>query len=337
MSPLVSIMTPCYNGEKFVGRFLKSVLAQTYDNIELVIVNDGSTDNTEAEIKNFIPKFEERGYKLIYIHQENGGVASTYNAMMDKLTGEFINWTDSDDILTPDSIEKRVNFLLKNPEYDFCMCQMYEVLEENTEKILGVMKRNPPPPSEDNLFMDFLIERNVIFPNVWLVRREVFFQAHPTKKIYLSRHGQNWQFLLPLTYKFKCGYINEPLVFYVVRGNSMSHSPKKLQEEVERYLDFINLQTYTLKQLNLPNETEMLNFVWARFMHKILMLGISHGEENLIIECCQKAAEKNLDIFGGDFFDVKFLIERYIFPKMNLQMRLAEMKNDISKLNNKYK
>lgn len=145
MSPLVSIMTPCYNGENYVGRYLDSVLAQTYDNIELVIVNNGSTDNTAAIIKSYIPKFEAKGYKLIYVSKEFGPMALNYNFMMDKLTGEFISWCDSDDFFTLDSFEKRVNFLLKNPQYDFCMCQMYTVDEKDVTKVTGVLKRNPPP------------------------------------------------------------------------------------------------------------------------------------------------------------------------------------------------
>ncbi|MBQ7197744.1 MAG: glycosyltransferase family 2 protein, partial [Selenomonadaceae bacterium] len=129
MSPLVSIMTPCYNGEKYVGRYLDSVLTQTYDNIEVVIVDDGSTDNTAAIIKSYIPKFESKGYKLVYVYQENGGAASAISTAMSMVNGDFISWFDSDDILLPFSTEKRVNFLQQNPQYDFCICQMLEVSE----------------------------------------------------------------------------------------------------------------------------------------------------------------------------------------------------------------
>lgn len=131
--------------------------------------------------------------------------------------------------MTPDSIEKRVNFLLQNPQYDFCMCQMYVVDESDIKTVKSIMRRTHPhlAGSEDTLFMDFIIQRNVFFPNVWMVRREVFFKAHPTKKIYSSRQGQNWQLLLPLAYNFKCGYINEPLVYYVFRKDSHSHNKKK--------------------------------------------------------------------------------------------------------------
>lgn len=65
--PLVSLITPCYNGEKYLERFLDSVLAQTYDNIEFILVNDGSTDDTEKIALSYQEKFADRGYIYIYI------------------------------------------------------------------------------------------------------------------------------------------------------------------------------------------------------------------------------------------------------------------------------
>ena len=324
MSPLVSIMTPCYNGEKFVGRYLDSVLAQTYNNIEVVIVDDGSIDNTATIIKKYIPEFESKGYKLIYVYQENSGAAVALNTAMPLLTGDFITWLDSDDFYTADSIEKRVNFLQQNPQYDFCICQMYEVDENNFKKILRIRRRIAPNPEHDNLFMDLLKEFNVFFPNIYLVKRESFFKVHPTKKIFPSRQGQNWQLLLPLAYSCKYGYINEPLCFYVVRQDSHAHSQRTLQQEVNRNLEFIKLLNYTL-----------LNFIWARFMHKNLVLGINSGSSKLINECCRKAEEKRLNIFGTDNFNIKFLLDKYIFPKFELQYQLNEVKEEISKINEK--
>ena len=109
----------CYNGERFVGRFLDSVLAQTYDNIELVIV-DSSTDKTAQEIEKYTQKLQSKGYELKYYYQEKAGLSAAINLAMEKVTGDFITWFDADDILLPNSIEKRVKFLQENPQYDLC-------------------------------------------------------------------------------------------------------------------------------------------------------------------------------------------------------------------------
>ena len=182
-----------------------------------------------------------------------------------------------------------------------------------------------------------LNERNVLFANVWLVRREIFFKAHPTKKIFPSKQGQNWQLLLPLAYRYKYGYINEPLCTCVVRKNSHSRKFKTLQQMVNRHMEFVELLTATIKQINPPNEQELLNFVWARFMHKNLILGINYGDSNLILDCCKKAQERQLNIFNKDYFDVAFLLNNYILPKINLQQKLNDIKADISKINDKLK
>ena len=171
MSPLVSIMTPCCNGEKFAGRYLDSVLAQTYDNIEVVIVDDGSTDKTAEIIKSYIPKFDAKGYKLVYVYQENGGAASALNQAIPILSGDFISWFDSDDILLPQSTEKRVNFLQQNPQYDFCICQMLEVNEDDLSKVTNIWRRTPPPRlTVTNYSSTFYWNKTLFFPTfIWCV------------------------------------------------------------------------------------------------------------------------------------------------------------------------
>ena len=199
------------------------------------------------------------------------------------------------------------------------------------------MASYPPPVDNDSLFSDLLNERNVPLQNVWMVRRNAFFDAHYTKKIFPSKIGQNFQLLLPLAYKYKQGYVNEPLVYYVIRKNSHFHTSRTLKQEAERNLGLIDIFTETLKLLKAPNEQKLLNFVWARFMHRNLMLGINHGNANLILDCCEKAQERQLNIFNKDYFDVAFLLNNYILPRINLQQKLNEVKADISKINDKLK
>ena len=182
-----------------------------------------------------------------------------------------------------------------------------------------------------------MIQRNIFFPNVWFVRKAAFWESHPTKKIFPSRQGQNWQLLLPLAYRFKCGYIDEPLCVYVERRESHSHEQRNLQQQIERNLGFVELLTETLKPLHTPNEKELLNFVWTKYLHLNLVLGINHGNADIIFDCCRKAQEKNLNIFGADYFDVANLLNRYILPRITLQQKLNELKSDISKINDKLK
>ena len=127
---LVSIIVPCYNGEKYISRFLDSIINQTYKKIELIIIDDGSTDNTHIIIEGYREKLKNEGMNLKYIYQTNQGQAEALNKGLEIVMGEYLTWLDSDDILTKDSIEKKVNFLKKNFEYGFVVSSM-AVYDEN--------------------------------------------------------------------------------------------------------------------------------------------------------------------------------------------------------------
>ena len=96
-NPLVSIITPCYNGENVMHRLLDSILSQTYSNIEFILINDGSTDHSEEIWYQYEKKFNEKGIKTIYIHQRNQGLGAAINAGLKVFTGDYLCWPDIDD------------------------------------------------------------------------------------------------------------------------------------------------------------------------------------------------------------------------------------------------
>jgi glycosyltransferase involved in cell wall biosynthesis len=105
-NPFVSIVIPVYNGSNYVREAIDSALAQTYKNIEIIVVNDGSTDNTEEIVKSY-------GNKLRYFKKKNGGVSTALNLGIEKSKGEYISWLSHDDVYYPNKIEKQVNELTK--------------------------------------------------------------------------------------------------------------------------------------------------------------------------------------------------------------------------------
>ena len=111
-SYLVSIITPCYNVEKTIKKYLESILNQTYKNLELIFIDDGSTDETEKIIKEYINEFEQNKIKVKYVYQENAGLGGAINTGLKLVTGGFLCWADPDDFFMPESIEKRLNILI---------------------------------------------------------------------------------------------------------------------------------------------------------------------------------------------------------------------------------
>lgn len=111
MKPLISVIVPSYNIENYIERSLKSICNQTYKNLEVIVVNDGSTDNT-GEIINRIAALDSR---IVPIHKKNAGVSAARNTGLDKATGDYIGFVDGDDIIDEDMYE----FLMNNAlEYD---------------------------------------------------------------------------------------------------------------------------------------------------------------------------------------------------------------------------
>jgi glycosyltransferase involved in cell wall biosynthesis len=107
--PLVSVIIPAYNAEKFIAKTLQSVISQTYHNIEILVINDGSQDQTV----NIIESFGQKDSRIILLEQANAGVAVARNLGIAKAKGELIAPIDADDIWYPENLEKQVNRMLK--------------------------------------------------------------------------------------------------------------------------------------------------------------------------------------------------------------------------------
>lgn len=252
----VSIISPVYNGEAYIGRFLESVLEQTYPKIELIVIDDGSADNTEGVVQGFREQFSQRGYTLIYRKQpENRGQADAINVGLKLFTGEYMMWMDSDDILYPEAIAKKADFLEKHPEYDFVLNEGEFVSEEDLNTPIGYLRR-VAPTGEDKLFQDMLDENNVVFgPGAILVRSDSFRRALPELTIFESREGQNWQLMLPLAYSCRCGYLEEVLFRCVSHSDSHSRRTRTFEREFNRRGNFYPLIANTIdKIVGMPPE-----------------------------------------------------------------------------------
>ena len=114
--PLVSVLIPAFNHEKFVTRAIKSVINQSYNNMELIIIDDGSVDGTSDEIEKELSSLH---FKSVYIKQKNAGINNTLNKMVNIANGEYLKLLASDDELHPKAISRLVSFaLLSNHKFD---------------------------------------------------------------------------------------------------------------------------------------------------------------------------------------------------------------------------
>lgn len=220
--PLVSILTPAYNSEGYISNLLESILNQTYPNVEMIIVDDGSTDGTKEVIVSYIPKFERRGYVLRYYYQENSGQSAAINFALKLFHGDLVAWPDSDDYYSSEySIEKMVNALVQSDENTGCVFS-YSKLTNGTE-IIGERCYS----NENNyIFYDCVNGENGFSfnPIGYMAKADKLVEVLQGREIYCSKNaGQNWQLLLPLFYNYKCKVLKEFLSVLYIHEDSHSH------------------------------------------------------------------------------------------------------------------
>ena len=247
-NPLVSIITPCYNGEAYLDRFFGSILRQTYPNLEVVFVNDGSTDKTEAVAKAYGLQLEEKGISFIYVYQENAGQAAALNRGLKLFHGEYLTCMDSDDEILPLFIERRIDYFREHSDCRFCYGKAIAVREEEPDVVIQEIGSRPVGDVK-NFFLDVLYVRNIFFAG-YTVSREALDTVIRDRDIYAGAGGQNAQLLLPLAWYYgEPSYVEDSVYKYYIRENSHSHSIDTSERTIRQLSYYEAILTETLARI----------------------------------------------------------------------------------------
>lgn len=211
--PLVSVIIPCFNSELWIASCLKSVYNQSHKNIEVIIVDDGSTDET-AEI---IQKVKKQN--TYYLYKPNGGVSSARNFGIKKANGELIAFLDSDDFWHKDKIETQVNAIQKG--FDLIYSD-YELLEVDNHTIL-------PHTSIDPINFKAPIKEMLLSKNIVAGGSSVMLKKNILEKIGYFREdiviGEDWELWTRiLWYNFKPYFVSKKLCFITKSKTSAQHT-----------------------------------------------------------------------------------------------------------------
>jgi|GEM_PF-878279 len=254
--PLVSIIIPTYNSSHFLPECLNSVLSQSYENIEIIVIDDGSTDNTTDVVQPFTQH-------IIYRKQENRGLAGARNAGLSVSTGEFIAWLDADDIAHPDRILLQATFLLNNPEFilissDFStfnskgqiahshISAYYGVAQKagDISKLYPNHKEVTPELPPDCELIDTKIKKlqicsgeahpalilgNFIHPPTVMLRKSACLTAGELDETIPT--AEDWDYFIRLSKIGPVAFINYPLLQYRISEQQMS-SPNNNAERI---------------------------------------------------------------------------------------------------------
>ena len=258
MKKLVTIIIPCYNGQAYLERFIESLKNQTYKNLQIIFVDDGSSDNTLKILRKYTRDFKEFAQYEV-LTKENGGAASAVNYALKHVKGEYLCWADCDDIIEPYAIEKKAQFLDKNEEYALVMnwAKAYDYNTNNFIRNLSIKEED----RNENIFKKLIYPGVPCYPGVFMIRTRVLFERLNNKTITYDKNvGQNWQLLLPVAYKNKCGYIDEYLYKYFVREDSHSHNTN-YEKELVRIECQERILKETLYFIDKKDKNELFSFV----------------------------------------------------------------------------
>lgn len=206
--PLVSIVIPAFNADRFVGRAITSALSQTYTDLEILVVDDGSSDGTARVIQSF------RDGRIRYLFQPNQGQGAARNRAIRMSTGKYVTFLDADDCYLPRKVERQVVFLERHPDHQVAFCAVVHFYSRHPGRLYG----RPYASANHDILRD-LLQTSLINPNALMIRGDVvrggfFFREE-------RYYPEEWDLCLRLAragYRF--GYLDEALAVVEIREGS---------------------------------------------------------------------------------------------------------------------
>ena len=251
MQGKVSMVVPCYNKEEYIDEMLDSIIAQSWDNIELILVNDDSTDRTREIITEYEPKFRKRGYEIVIIDQKNAGVCAAAKNGLEQARGDYICVVDADDELDPNYVSTLAGWLEEHNDYDFTVCEHVKYTGSGRDK--SYIEQIPKVFENDDPYILEKFLLHLIRPFVWvyMVRKEYLHKCRIIETYYVETKGSHEPgFVLPLLANGgKMKFF--PLPLYRFNVNDEGHSRKKQFEQALAYdLEYIKLSHFAIETLS---------------------------------------------------------------------------------------
>lgn len=246
---MVSIITPFYNVESYLKDSIQSVINQTYQNWELILINDGSSDSSKGISLSF------KDPRIRYFEQENKGVSAARNVGLVNMNGEFFCFLDADDVLPLNSLKSRLNLLLRNPFLDFVDGQV-DIFDSELKKSICLWK---PTFQGENLKDLVRLTGKSFVGQTWMVRRKCGknYRFHEN-----LTHGEDLLFFMKLAKEGgQYAYVNEPILQYrSTIGSAMSNL-----ESLEKGYRFIENEIKNWPELN-SKDLKIFSYRYRRSM-----------------------------------------------------------------------
>ncbi len=226
--PLVSVVIPAYNAAHTLGRTLESVAAQTYRPLEVIVVDDGSEDDTGRVVEEAAAGAAPEGVTIRYVRQANGGPAKARNSGTAAAEGDFVAYVDADDIWTPEKTERQVEVFREFPEVGlvFTDAEVSRTRDGRSWEFRVFEKLDVGPayfghPSLVHEPLGKLLEKNFVPTSSVMIRRECL-KAHGLRFNVETKGVEDWELWLDLAIHCPFGYVSDVCVYKYEDGENLS-------------------------------------------------------------------------------------------------------------------
>ncbi|ELC8389842.1 glycosyltransferase family 2 protein [Clostridium perfringens] len=332
--PLVSIIIPVYNSEKYLKRCLDSAINQSEKNIEIIIINDGSKDNS----LNIAMNYSNKDNRINIINKKNGGISSARNCGLKYAKGKYVTFLDSDDWIELNMIEEMLKFLVNENTFLIQCRGKLEKKDENIKKIIGYnIEKNTTMKVNENLIMDLLTGK-LEWP-VWnmLINREFLLENNITFNENCN-HGEDFIFTVDLYKVLKnITFLKSELYHYYFNSSSLSNNVNKKIDRLNwiiiRYYKSIELLIY--KKIEEKENIEKIKYnCTIELIHKltgVFMVGNFSENYKILKEFLKKNEVQNFICDNIEnkmrFIDkiAYYLIKRNLFLLLSLYLKLRNI------------
>ena len=323
MENKISIIVPVYNTENQIRYCLDSILNQTYKNLEIIVVDDGTKDNAGI----IAEEYSKNDDRIIVIHQENQGLSAARNAGLSVATGDYISFVDSDDVLKIDFYEYMIDVLKKEDYPEIVQASFLRIDEDNIENVENILEENEPEEEIKTMSNIEALEKLYGADQLEYVKFVVVWNKIYKKELYSSlrfpkgrNHEDEYTTYKAIYAAKRIAYSNRLVYGYIQTKKSIMRvgiSQKRIDDTLEAYR-----QVYSyFKENNLP---EIESKAKRRYLEYCIELVEKINQGEVLAE-----QEKQIEFLNNEF--IRFYDENISFIKENAKTEELEIIGNLEK------
>ncbi len=329
LSNIISVIIPIYNVASYLDRCIESITSQTFDNLEIILVDDGSPDECPA----LCDAWAEKDRRIRVIHKKNGGLSDARNVGIEMAKGKYILFVDGDDYIAPNMCE-RLLAAVENSGSDIAMCSFYWDFSDH-RKVQSMTLPDGTVVPRSEILENWVRQCGVEFVVAWnkLYRRELFFMPEHIRYPIGRLHEDEFVSYRLLYAAKKVVFVDEPLYYYVQRSNSImaNYGERNLYDFIEAIRGYIRWADKYAPVKRKLMEYMTMQRILDIIIHSTYILKYSHGHKLSIL------LQEHVKLYVQSFFcnpyaslkdKIKYVLFRLnIFvPVMKLWINLKILK-----------